>query len=53
VLATAPLKVRGDWANGYTLDQHIESSEFLGHDGSGSELTPRRLCCFWRLLWLS
>jgi len=38
VLATSPLKVSGNWAEGYTLDQHIESSEFLGYDGSGKAM---------------
>jgi predicted amidophosphoribosyltransferase len=36
LLATNPLKVTGHWADGYTLDQHIQSSEFLGYDGSGN-----------------
>lgn len=34
-LKVDPQRVKGNWAEGYTLDQHIESSEFLGYDGSG------------------
>jgi competence protein ComFC len=35
LLATNPQKISGTWSEGYTLDQHIKSSEFLGYDGAG------------------
>lgn len=34
-LTVNPLKVNGTWTEGYTLDQHVESSEFLGYDSYG------------------
>lgn len=30
-----PRKIRGKWAEGYALDLHTTSSEFLGYDGYG------------------
>lgn len=34
-LATNPQKISGNWAEGYTLDLHMKSAEFLGYDGQG------------------
>ncbi len=34
-LATNPQKISGSWAEGYTLDLHMKSAEFLGYDGQG------------------
>lgn len=34
-LKVNPQKMVGSWSDGYTLDRHVESSEFLGYDGSG------------------
>lgn len=30
-----PERIEGGWTDGFTLDRHIESSEFVGYDASG------------------
>jgi predicted amidophosphoribosyltransferase len=35
VFATSPQKIVGNWAQGFALDLHSSSSEFLGHDEYG------------------
>jgi len=32
---TNPTRIPGRWSNGFTLDVHTTSSEFLGHDEYG------------------
>lgn len=33
-----PMKIRGAWRDGYVLDHHTVSSEFLGHDEFGNPM---------------
>ena len=33
-----PYKIAGNWVDGYALDTHTISSEFLGYDGFGHEI---------------
>ena len=35
VLTINPQKISGKWTEGFTLDDHTISSEFLGYDGAG------------------
>ena len=34
-LESDPKQISGTWADGYTLDRHTKSSEFLGYDSNG------------------
>lgn len=34
--STNPVKIRGEWKDGYALDVHTLSSEFLGYDEFGN-----------------
>jgi competence protein ComFC len=33
-----PMQIRGTWRQGYVLDYHTVSSEFVGHDEFGNPL---------------
>ena len=42
ILRINPQPVRGHWVEGFTLDSHIISSEFLGYDGDYPRFETRR-----------